>query len=80
VTLRVKRLYKEFLVLVKSEYPWEEQPSVKQRVKAAFIKRNSLDLEQRNDNIEQGYKILESLHALCRLRKYRTLRKRYDPF
>lgn len=72
----MRQLYKQFL-LIGREYP-EPFVKVRDRIKKGFQANSKCcDNKSVEKALERGYFVLKEVEALIRLRKYRTLNKRY---
>mmetsp|Transcript_46082 Transcript_46082/g.90844 ORF Transcript_46082/g.90844 Transcript_46082/m.90844 type:complete len:119 (+) Transcript_46082:74-430(+) len=76
---RVRDLYKRF-ILVGRDYPLG-LPYVRDKVKQAFFanQRVTDDFEVKKC-VAKGRWMVREMQAVMAMKKYRTLRKRYDPF
>ncbi|KAG2385485.1 hypothetical protein C9374_003300 [Naegleria lovaniensis] len=74
-------LYKRFLTMI-PHYPGEENPQVlKARLKKAFLAnkaKSDMGEEEFKNQLARGEYVLKEVEALVRLKKYRTLDKRYS--
>ncbi|KAI9269401.1 hypothetical protein BY458DRAFT_510877 [Sporodiniella umbellata] len=76
---RVIELYKQ-LVYLGREYPAGYHDFFRPKLKAAFLKNKELDSpEEIEKKIALGDYVVKELETLYYLKKYRTLRKRYNP-